>query len=230
MSAFLDNFTPDPEMPDVRRLWRTRKPLFRDAVVAYAPPYPEYPKLKLGKSRRPSNDPSCPSARMPGDEVDVVAYCYHQEAEGLQERAWNFLVDHAATIEARLRRKLLAHHARSMRQFVDEDLPADNRLRKSWKDIEGRVNLRDDSAIDHLFKLVGIGLADSGLDDCGFTSFEFQSGWDRDHGLGILMHRAEVLAAGGMSELIGGGPGIVEGVKCVQAYDLDDGDLSLLDG
>jgi|GEM_PF-4393683 len=40
------------------------------------------------------------------------------------------------------------------------------------------------------------------------------------------MHGDRVLAAGGMTELIGG-PGIVEGARVVQSYDLDDGDFSL---
>jgi hypothetical protein len=35
------------------------------------------------------------------------------------------------------------------------------------------------NCIDQLLKLVSVGLADSGLDDCGFSSFEFQAGWDR---------------------------------------------------
>ncbi len=88
--------------------------------------------------------------------------------------------------------------------------------------------VEEPSAIDHLFKLVAIGLADSGLDECGFSSFEFQTGWDRDHGLGVLMHKDRVLAAGGMTELICD-PGIVDGARVVQSYDLDDGDFSLLD-
>ena len=49
MVAFQDNFQPDPESDGSRRLWRTAKPLFRGAVVAVAPPYPEYPKLSSSK-------------------------------------------------------------------------------------------------------------------------------------------------------------------------------------
>jgi hypothetical protein len=53
MGAFLDNFRPDPEMPDDRWIWRTAKPLLRDAVVTYAPFDPGYPKLKVSTSRGP---------------------------------------------------------------------------------------------------------------------------------------------------------------------------------
>lgn len=98
---------------------------------------------------------------------------------------------------------------------------------KYWKKVEKQVAFEEPSAIDQLFKLVGVGLADSGLDECGFSSFEFQTGWDRDHGLGVLMHRDRVLAAGGMGELTYGAD-LLAGARAVQSYDLDEGDFSLL--
>ena len=229
MSAFQDNFRPDPESDGSRRLWRTAKPLFRGAVVAVAPPYPEYPKLKVAKSRGSSTDPSCPSARVASPEVEVAMYADGGNGfGGLQERAWDFILANAAAIETALRRKLFAWHKKQLAQFRDEDLPHVKALQEYWEEIERQVPVEEPSAIDHLFKLVAIGLADSGLDECGFSSFEFQTGWDRDHGLGVLMHRDRVLAAGGMTELICG-PGIVDGARVVQSYDLDDGDFSLLD-
>ncbi len=144
----------------------------------------------------------------------------------MQERAWEFILAHPAAVEAALRRKLFAWHRKRLAQFRDEDLPHVRGLQKYWKVVEQQVAMEEPSAVDHLFKLVGIGLADSGLDDSGFSSFEFQTGWDRDHGLGVVMHRNRVLAADGQTELIGG-PGVVEGVKAVQAYDLDEGDFLL---
>jgi hypothetical protein len=227
VSAFLDQFRPDPEF-DGRRLWRTAKPLLRGAVVAVAPPYPDYPKLKVSKSRGPTGDPSCPSARDPSPDVEVALYAGGGNGfGGFQERAWEFILAHPAAIEAALRRKLLAWHRKQMAQFREEDLPgAPPEYQKYWKVVERQVALGEPSAVDHLFKLVGIGLADSGLDDCGFSSFEFQTGWDRDHGLGVVMHRDRVLAAGGLGELIGG-PGVLAGAKVVQSYDLDEGDFVL---
>lgn len=227
MIAFQDHFQPDPELDGLRRLWRTTKPLFPGAVVAVAPPYPEYPKLKVGKARGPSTDPSCPSARVASPEVEVAMYAAGGHGFGaFQERAWDFLLANPAAIEAALRRKLFAWHKKRMAQFRDEDLPHARALQKSWKEIERQVAVEEPAAVDQLFKLVGIGLADSGLDECGFSSFEFQTGWDRDHGLGVLMHRDRVLAAGGITELIGR-PDIAEEVRSVQSYDLDDGDFSL---
>mgnify|MGYP000896395279 CR=1 FL=1 len=232
MGGFLKNFQPDPdpEMAEVRRLWRTTKPLFQDAVVAVAPPYPDYPKLKVSKRQGPESGPSCPSARDAGSDLEVVLYAYSGNGfhSGYQERAWEFLLANAARIESALRRKLFAWHGKQLAQHQEENLPHVPEYQKYWKKIEKQVAFTEPSAIDQLFKLVGVGLADSGLDECGFSSFEFQTGWDRDHGLGVLMHRDRVLAAGGMCELIYG-PNLAAAARAVQAHDLDDGDFSLLD-
>jgi hypothetical protein len=227
MSQFLSHFQPDPEV-DGRRLWRTPKPLLTGPVVAVAPPYPDYPKLKLSKSRGPSSDPSCPSARDPSADIEVALYADNGNGLGvLQERAWDFILSDSVAVEGALRHKLFAWHVKQMAQFLEEDLPdAPPEYQKYWTLVGRQVALKEPSAVNHLFKLVGIGLADSGLDDCAFSSFEFQTGWDRDHGLGVLMHRDRVLAAGGMGELILG-PDVLAGARVVQSYDLDDGDFVL---
>lgn len=228
MTPFFDNFQPDPEMPDERWIWRTAKPLLQDAVVTYAPFNPEYVKLKVSKSHGPSNDPGCPSARDASAEIDVVLYAPSGKFSDLQAQAWNYLLKHRQRVEVSLRRKLFAVHTKSLQQLIDEELPEASHLQKYWNKIEKQVTWDAPSAIDSLFKLVSIGLATSGLDECGFTSFEFQSGWDRDHGLGILMHKDRVLAADGTTQLICGNPGsIAKGAKYVQQYDLDDGDYVL---
>lgn len=226
MSSFFDQFTPDPEF-DGRLLWRTEKPLLNASVVAFAPPYPEYPKLKLSKKRGPTADPSCPSARTTSSDLEVAMYDAGGNGFGAtQQKAWEYIVAHAGKIELALRRKLLAWHLKHLNQFRDEELPESKPHQKYWKVIEASVTLEDASAIDSLFKLVGIGLADTGLDKSGFCSFEFQTGWDRDHGLGIVMHRNRVIAAGGMGELISS-PDLLATLKAVQAYDFDKGDFKL---
>jgi hypothetical protein len=226
MSEFLDRFRPDPEL-DGRLVWRTTKPLLRDAVVAVAPPYPDYPKLKVSTFGR-DTDPYSPSARDPSSQVEVALYADGGNGYGsLHERAWEFNLAHHAAIVAALRRKLLAWHGKNMASFLAEDLPdAPPEYQKYWKVVERQVALGEPAAVDQLFKLVSVGLADSGLDDCGFSSFEFQTGWDRDHGLGILMHKDRVLAAGGMGEMICGAD-LLTGARVVQGYDLDDGDFVL---
>jgi hypothetical protein len=232
MTDFLKNFQPDPDpdMADVRRLWRTTKALFKDAVVAVAPPYPDYPKLKVSKRLGPESGPACPSARDASLDLEVILYAYSGNGfeSGYQERAWEFLLANTAAIEIALRRKLYAWHKKSMTQHCEEELPHSAELQKYWKNIEKQVPFDEPAAIDQLFKLVGVGLADGGLDECGFTSYEFQTGWDRDHGLGVLMHRDRVLAAGGMGEMIYGSD-LAASARVVQSYDLDEGDFSLLE-
>lgn len=227
MSSFLEQFRVDPDF-DARQVWRTEKPLMRNAVVAFAPYDPDYPKLKIRRGDSTS-DPSCPSAREVGTEIDVVMYSYSGNGYGpYQELAWTYILEHAEVIEAALRRKLFVWHLKRLAQFREEDLPHVPEFKKYWKKIEAEVAVDEPSAVDRFFKLAAISLTDSGLDECGFSSFEFQTGWDRDHGIGILMHRDRVLAAGGMTELIYGSA-VVEGIKVVQGYDLDPGDFSLLD-
>ncbi len=229
MNAFHERFQPDPDpdMSDFRRLWRTEKPLLREAIVSHAPPYPHYSKLKLER-KQPSCDPSCPSARDVSDCVEVVMYS--SAGNGfceIQEQSWHFLLENTAILETNLRRKLFAQHKKALQQFLDEDLPTDRRTQNYWKKIQDDIDWNDATAVDHLYKLVRIGLVDDGLDDCGFSSFEFQTGWDLDHGTAILMHKENVLAASGMEELVAHGSNIVQAVKNVQAYDLDHGDLPL---
>jgi hypothetical protein len=162
-----------------------------------------------------------------GSEIDVVIYNAAGNGFGdPQERAWNHILANVQAIEAALRRKLFSWHLKQMAQHRDEDLPHVPALQKYWKVIQKQVPLEEPSAVDKLFKLVGIGLADSGLDECGFSSFEFQTGWDRDHGLGVVLHRDRVLAVGGTTELIGS-RNLVADVRDVQSYDLDEGDFAL---
>ena len=230
MSAFHDQFESDPETDGETLVWRTEKPLLRKSVVEYAPPYPDYPKLQLGRTCQASGDPSCPSAREVDGRVLVTLHCNNDIGFcEFHEIAWDFIVSNASEIEANLRRKLTAQHYKALKQFLEEDLPHDRKTQSYWEKIRAEIDWNDSSAVDHLYKLVAIGLVDNGLDQCGFSSFEFQSGWDRDHGVSIIMHRNRVLAAGGMQEYIFRGPELIECIKYVQSYDLDDGDFVLIE-
>ncbi|MCA9071560.1 MAG: hypothetical protein KDA84_21690, partial [Planctomycetaceae bacterium] len=123
MTKFLNQFQPDPDpdMASIRRVWTTDKPLLREAVVQYAPPYAEYPELESDEV--PSEDPSCPSARNPSDSVVVAIYSVCGNGFGsYQQLAWEFLTSNADSIEHSLRRKLYAQHLKSKHQFLEEDL------------------------------------------------------------------------------------------------------------
>ena len=100
-------------------------------------------------------------------------------------------------------------------------------MQKQWKKIEGKLDWNDPAAIDHLYELVDIVLLDRGPDEYGYLCIDFVSGWDLDHGVGILMHKDQVLAAGGREELACCGDSIVSAVQSIQSYDFDEGDLKL---
>ncbi|NND96921.1 MAG: hypothetical protein HKN47_06285 [Pirellulaceae bacterium] len=231
MSEFLNRFEPDPDpdMASIRRIWQTEKPILSNAVVEFAPPYPEYPKMKMGVRHKASCDPSCPSARKVGNTVEVAIYSADGNGFGkAHELAWDFIIANAEAVETSLRQKLLAQHLKAKKQFLEEDMSYVDKAPAYWKQIQDKIDWDDVSAIEHLYKLVGIGLLDTGLDECGFSSFEFQSGWDRDHGASILMHKQDVLIAGGMSEYTCVGSDLIQAIHAVQGYDLDDGDRSLI--
>lgn len=225
MSEFLNNFQPDPECEGRSLPWTTAKPLLHDTVVVYAPLYPEYAKMKTSRVVGSASDPGSPQAKLRGETVDVFIHSSDDGSNVAHETAWKYIQSHASEIETALRRKLFAYHLRNLEQFLNEYLPESKAMQKYWKEIETNVAVRDVSAVDQLFKLAQIGIADTGLDECGFCSFEFQTGWDRDHGIGVLMHKSHVLASGGMGELIYSPKHILESVKIVQGYSFDDGDF-----
>ncbi len=228
MSTFKPNNERDPECSNRSLPWIAPKPVFQNAIVEFAPPYPDYPKAKFKKSLGSPNDPSSPNAKSQDSNIDVVLYFSDANVDStLQECAWKFLQDNANAIESNLRRKLFAYHIKSLTQFLDEYLPDSKPIQKYWKQIEAEVPIREVVAIDRLFKLVRIGLADTGLDKCGYSSYEFQTGWDHDHGLSIIMHKSHVLAAGGMEELIYAPEHILSAVQSVQGYDFDEGDYRI---
>ena len=210
MSFFHDQFAADVKYPDWYH-WTTVKPLFQNAVVQYVPPYREDEE---GSS-----------------EVEVEAFCENGNEFGdYHEHAWDFIVGNATTVEANLRRKLFVHHLKGYRGFVDQCVPGFNEGEMDeWNEIKNTIDWDTPAAIDHLYQLTSIGLLDDGIDDCGYCYFNFISGWDEEHGISILMHKSGVLAAGGISEFCNRGSELIPHVKAIQAYDLDDGDLSLLE-
>ena len=227
MTNIISNFKPDPEIENRSLPWVTPKPIFKTAFVEFAPPYPDYRKRKVMRSSGVDTDPSSASAKIQSELMEVVAYSSSGNTN-VQQSAWDFLIANVDAIESSLRRKLLAYHHKSLEEFLAEHLPESKAVQKYWTEIETQVSVRDASVIDRFHKLVQIGIADVGLDDnVGFTSYEFQTGWDHDHGLEIVMHKADILAAGGMGELMYGFENMVATVRSVQQYDYDEGDLRM---
>ena len=148
----------------------------------------------------------------------------------VRQGPWDYIQNNTSIIEAALCRKLMSIHQINLNKFLHEDLPELEEVQAFWPKIQHLINWDDASAFMRMYKLVGIGLIDDGLDECGFTSFEFQTGWDLDHGASILMHRNNILVAGGMSEFCSYfESSLVPTIKSAQVYSLEEGDLSLLE-
>lgn len=144
----------------------------------------------------------------------------------MKERAWNYLLSNASLIEEKLTQKLSRIHIRCLSQFLEEELPGNPSFRKHWAKILA-ANPDAESSPDRFFKLVGICLLSSGLEECAFTTYEFQSAWDLDHGLEIVMHQDKVLAAAGLTELAGPDTHHYNAIKATQSYEMDPGDTQL---
>lgn len=210
MSSFHESFTVNTQFPNWHE-WQTEKPFLKNAAVRFAPPY--------------VNESS------PSTKLDVTALVENEREFGrFHEIAWNFIQANAVDIERSLRRKLLSNHAQSLRLFNLELLPDyDDDEISEWNAICREIDINAPEAIDSLYELTSVDLLDDGLDECGFTCFDFSSGWDEEHGFSILMHRNSVLASGGSSEFSSRGSQLIPHVKYIQSYRIDDGDLSLLD-
>lgn len=194
-------------------------------MAAFCPYDSQFHKYKIPKNRY-SLDPSCPSSRMAESECPVVLYSLEPSAESLQQYGWEYVMEHSGAIRKSLDRKLTSIHARCLAQFLEEEMPEVKEFQRHWKNIEAAIP-EPVSAVDHFFKLVGISLTTEGLDECCFVGFEFQTGWDLDHGVQVLMYKDRVLAAVGMTELASPRGKIIDGIKAVQQYEPDPDDFLL---
>ncbi len=200
-------------------MWLTKKPILVNAIAEFAPCDEKFHTYKLGKARSYPLEPSCPSCRVGDDQVAVFTFELDAVNSQPQEKAWDYLVKNASNVEAALRRKLVSVQAGAIVQ-MEEEL-ADGAPNQEHWDMIQRAIPNPATEIDRFYKLVGITLATTGLDECGFVGFEFQTAWDKDHGLEILMHKDRVLAMAGMTELMVTDGSMIERIKAVQQYEPD---------
>jgi hypothetical protein len=219
MSDFLARFKEDPEFGDSRWMWMTKKPVLVNAIAEFALFDEEFHTYKLGKAQPYPLEPSCASCRVADDQVAVFTFEQDASNSKAQENAWEYLVENASTIEVALRRKLVSIQANCIVQ-MEEELADGAPYQDHWDMIQ-RAIPNPATEIDRFYKLVGITLATTGLDECGFVGFEFQTAWDKDHGLEILMHKDRVIAMGGMTELMVTDGSMIERIKAVQQYEPD---------
>lgn len=206
-------------------MWLTTKPVLINAIAEYAPFDEEFHTYKLGRANPYPLEPSCPSCRVVDDQVAVFTFERNAAKIDKQEKAWEYLLENASVIESALRRRLVSVQAASISQ-MDEELADGGPFQEHWDMIQ-RAIPNPTTNIDRFFKLVGICLATTGLDECGFVGFEFQTAWDKDHGLEILMHKDRVITMGGMTELMNTEGSMIERIKATQQYDPHPDDFSI---
>lgn len=205
-------------------MFTTEKPVLKHFVAKFAVYDEEFHQGKLPKNPYPI-EPSCYSARVESGEVAVFVFDQNPEATTLRQNAWDYLLANATTIQEKLLVKLAAIQAKDVIQ-LKEEIEEGGPYAEHWDMIRSDIPNAETST-EKFFKLVAIVLDASGLDDHAFVGFEFQTSWDKDHGLEIVMHKDRVLARGGMTELLSGYGSSIDGIKATQDYELDPDDFRL---
>lgn len=224
MSDFLNQFDPDKEFPGERWFFTAPKPFLKDFVAEYAVFDEDFHTYKSSNASYPI-DPSGVDAAVGQANVPVFVFDQNPEATELRQNAWNFLLTNAQAIEAKLLAKLASVQAQGLALLMEE-LEEGGPYGAHWNLIQFNIP-NAETAIDKFFKLAAIVLDGSGLEDHAFVGFEFQTSWDKDHGLEIVMHKDRVLARGGMTELLSGYGSSIAGIKATQEFDLGPGDFKL---
>ncbi|HLO99902.1 MAG TPA: hypothetical protein VK171_15005 [Fimbriimonas sp.] len=226
MSEFYARFSPDPEFPDERMMWVTDKPVLKDFVAEFAVYDPDFLSYRLPKGKPYPLEPSGTAAHIASDEVGVFLFEWSDEAAALQQAGWEYLIANAGVVDSALKQKLRSIQAKCL-ALHEEEIEGAGFLVKHWAKIQAQLRSGAEEAIDQFYKLVGISLAASGLDESCWIGFEFQTAWDKDHGLEVVVHKDKVYAAGGMTELLSPNFPVADSIRSVQEYELDPGDCKL---
>ena len=225
MSDFLKQFKPDKEFPDDRWFFTAPKPFLKDFISEYAVFDEDFHTYKLPKKSYPI-EPSGVDSRVVDPNVPVFIFDKNPDATELRQNAWEFIIANAEAIEEKLIAKLASVQTQGL-ALLKEELEDGGPYEVHWKMIQSKIP-NTETAIGKFFKLVSIVLDASGLEDHAFVGFEFQTSWDKDHGLEIVMHKDRVLAKAGMTELVSGYGSTIEGIKGTQQHDLEPGDHKLI--
>lgn len=224
MASFLSQFKPDREFPEERWSFVTEKSVLQDFVALYAPFDEDFHNYKLPRKPYPL-EPSCPTCREATGELSVFIFERDEATEELQENAWRFIEANSAAVESQLKQKLLAVHKRGI-ELIEEEIADGGPYERHWAFIQSKIP-ESATSIECFFKLVCVSLASIGPDDHAYVGFEFQSAWDKDHGLQIIMHKDKVHCSAGMTELIFPGKDIEAAIRAIQSYELDACDHKL---
>lgn len=204
------------------RLWEEEKPFLKDFFVPYSVYDSTFHERPLRGEAAPL-DPCCASCREPGDRVTL---CVYIEDESWRD-AWDSILANADKVEEALSAKLRAVNERNLKQHFEENLPGMRQWQKHWDFILSQVGADPETLLSRMFKLTGVSIVRSDPEGEWVVGFEFQTGWDMDHGLEILMWGHKVLTSAGMLELTSTGRSPIMGAKVNQEYELDPGDYVL---
>lgn len=98
---------------------------------------------------------------------------------------------------------------------------------KHWEFIQSELGGEPAEQLNRFFKLTGISIVRGEPENEWIVGYNFQTAWDMDHGIEIIMWNEKVLAAGGMLELTSTGGSPMAGAKATQEYEFDPGDYRL---
>lgn len=203
------------------RIWAIPKPFLVDYFAPYSVYDPKFHKRKPEKVAAPL-DPCCTSCREPSSQVTLTVYVTDESYQPILDP----ILENGPEIEDALNQKLKALHERSLVEHAEENLPGMPDWEKHWNFIVEQLGGDVTNKLDRFFKLTGITIVWSESEKEWVVGYEFQTAWDMDHGIEILMWNEKVLAAGGMFELTYGSS-LIKGAKAVQEYQLDPGDYRI---
>lgn len=204
------------------RLWEIPSPLLKGFRVPFSIYDPTFHKRKITKDPA-FLDPCCSSCREPSE---VVVLCVYTEDESYQSTL-DEVLQKTDLIEAALKTKLLAIQQRMLQHHFEDNLPGMKAWQKRWEFILSTLDGPPEEAISSMYKLTGLVIRHSLPENEWAVGYQFQTAWDMDHGLEIVMCGDRVLTSGGMMELTSTEGSVFEKARINQTYEQDPGDFVL---
>jgi hypothetical protein len=135
-------------------------------------------------------------------------------------RAWEFILDNLAILErtstASLHKiaqenflEFLADRAKleeELKNEVDDDGEMEWQEEEGdWNAIKNQEDWNSEECLHKQIDLLGITILSCVHAGVNLVAFDFNVGWDAEHGVSILMHKGEVLASSGIAHFTGRG-------------------------
>lgn len=104
-------------------------------------------------------------------------------------------------------------------QNIDEARHAigDEALKKNFDEAIAKHQLDTTEGVRKQVELSEIGFLEQGKDEHSYVSFDFDCGWDDEHGISILMHQDKVLAISSCADFYHRGEGLEAHINITQS-------------